>query len=199
MDKPVEEMTRKELLQAAKDDAAKQGLVAPFGAKNKELRAMLKGEKPYIESAERRKRKGRVPLGTMRSKLDVSGYDIPKNKVPRWINDHPGRLLAAQEGSYQFVEDPNVVVGEEPLSGRDNLETKVSRVVGKKEDGTPLKAYLMVIDKDIYDEDQREKQKINDEIMSQIDKGKFASSETGVDVHRTYVPKEGITIESKLE
>lgn len=195
MDKPIEEMTRQELLKAASDMANEQGLTVPFGTDNKTLRAMLKGEQPFIESAKRRKMKNRRPLGGFRSKLSVEGLDIPNNKKARWVNDKPGRLLAAQEGGYEFVEDENAKVGEEPLNGRDNMNAKISRVVGTAPDGTPLRAFLMVIDKELFDEDQREKQKRVDEVDNAIKRGSI-EGEPGQD--GKYVPKGGIRIESNM-
>lgn len=194
----IKDMTRQELFKALKEKAEKEGRAAPFGGSTDELRGMLEGKIPLPEKASVRKRKGRRPLGSFRSKLAVEGYDIPKNKVPRWINDVPGRLKLAEEGSYAFVDDPEkeIVVGEEPLSGRDSLASKVSRIVGTNSDGSPLKAYLMVIDKDLYEEDQREKQKIVDKVEDAINRGAI-EGEPGTDGR--YIPKDGIKVESRLD
>jgi hypothetical protein len=149
-----------------------------------------RGNPNWVKKAERKKR---VPLGNPRAKLQIDGYDIPNNKVARWVNDHPGRLAAAEAAGYAFIEDSAVSVGEGPGDQRDNLSAKVCRNVGVKEDGSPLKAYLMVIDKDLYDEDQREKQRQIDEIDEAI-KGGNIQGEVGVDGR--YIPAEGIKIDS---
>ena len=104
-------------------------------------------------------RKERVPLGSMRKKLSIPEGLIPPHKVGRWINDTPGRLQIAQEGSYVFVDDPLAKVGDGSENQRDSLSTKVRRIVGKHEDGSPMMAYLMVIEKRLYDADQKAKNK----------------------------------------
>lgn len=103
-------------------------------------------------------RKARIPLGTHRAKLTVEGFNIPPDKAGRWVVDHPGRLTQAEAAGYTFVVDPNAKTGTGPENGRDRLNTKICQNVGTKENGAPLMAYLMVIDKDWYEEDQRVKQ-----------------------------------------
>lgn len=135
-------------------------------------------------------RKQRVPLGNMRTKLNV-----PENpgKVRRWINDETnGRISNALNGGYSFVQDPNLQVGDFDVnSGNRDIGTMVSRVVGTREDGQPLRAYLMEIDKELYDEDQLSKLERVKEIDSQIKRGQVSRE---ADDQR-YVPKNGISIE----
>lgn len=189
----AEESTKKRLYREFKE---KFGYKAPLGMSNKDLQDCINGVAKPPREGERRRRKQRVPLGGHRSKLTIEGYDIPSNKVARWINDKPGRLRAAQDGGYEFVEDPDsrVQVGEEPMTGREPLETKVSRFVGPDEQGKPMKAYLMVIDKELYEEDQAEKQKIVDETDKAIKFGMVGAQEDD----KRYVPKNGIKIESNM-
>lgn len=167
---------RSELFSRAKE----MGITIPISYSNEEIEAVLNGDLPPPRKGSRRREKKRVPLGVMRSKLSVSGYDIPEDKVARWVNDKPGRLMAAEEGGYQFVVDPKATVGEEPLDGRDNIDQRVSRHVGPGEDGKPMKAYLMVIDKDLWEEDQEEKQREVDETDRAIRRGSI-HGEPGVD------------------
>ena len=100
-------------------------------------------------------RKQRVPLGTPRSKMAVEGKD--PNFTYRWVNDQGGRIQQAEQASYEFVKAGDVTVG----SGVDrNSETgdQVSQIVGTKEDGSPMRAYLMRIKREFYEEDQNAKQ-----------------------------------------
>ena len=99
----------------------------------------------------------RIPLGRPRFKLSAS-HLVPNGKVGRWVNDDPGRLEAAQEGGWTFVDDAKAEVGESGVNERDGLATKVRRRVGTREGGHSKTGYLMVIDKETYDMDQTDKQ-----------------------------------------
>uniref|UniRef100_A0A6M3J195 Uncharacterized protein n=1 Tax=viral metagenome TaxID=1070528 RepID=A0A6M3J195_9ZZZZ len=151
-----------------------------------------KARRARDEGEERRSptgRKARVPLGTPRARLTV-GFKIPPDKKPRWIVDHPGRLAQAEGGGYTFVEDPNATVGEGPENQRDRLSTKISRVVGETNEGAPIKAYLMLINKDWYEEDQEVKQTEIDETDEAIRSG-GVQGKVGDDGR--YIPAGGIT------
>jgi len=152
--------------------------------------------RPKRQESTKEARKERVPLGTLRRKMSIPEGLIPKNKVGRWVNDKSGRLQAAQEGGYDFIDDPLAKIGEGPENQRDNLGTKVSRIVGTKEDGSPLRAYLMAINKSLYDADQREKNKRLDEIDAAIQRGNV-EGEVGQDGR--YIPSSGISIRSELK
>lgn len=57
----------------------------------------------------------------------------------------------------------------------------MSQIVGTKEGGEPLRAYLMEIREDWYKEDQAAKTKRTDEIEAQIRRGKDEHGEIGKD------------------
>ena len=63
-------------------------------------------EKPVGVKSIREARE-RVPLGTHRRKLSVDHYNIPKDKVTRWVNDRPGRIAQALAGGYQLMRIPD--------------------------------------------------------------------------------------------
>ena len=124
----------------------------------------------------------RVPLGSYRQKLTAperAGFHR------RWINDNGDRIVQAEAGGYQFVEDER---------DRDEAGRGVKRfmTVGVKEDGSPLKAYLMEIRQEFFDEDQKAKQSKIDEVEAAIKRGKVESE----DQSKFYVPTEGISIRS---
>lgn len=159
---------------------------------NKQIDALCRGEKVEVKQKRRSARKGRIPLGGHRSKLSIDGYDIPDDKVARWVNDHPGRLDRALNGGYTFVKDPKqkIKVGEDPMR-HTGMDTSVSVIVGTTEGGKPLHAYLMVIDKDLYDEDQAEKNREMDKIDAAVQRGVGpGTSEEGM-----YSPSGGIKYE----
>lgn len=136
-------------------------------------------------------RKERVPLGVARSKLTVpprEGY------VRRWVNDDgKGRLQFAKEGDYAFVEDPDLRVGED--EGQSRQDSRVSRIVGRTAEGKPMRAYLMEIPRELYQQDQHSKQSELDEVDRAIRKGRLVSAG---EEHR-YVPDEGRAIKIKRE
>lgn len=145
-------------------------------------------DREVVKAAERKKR---VPLGVPRSKLTVpqrAGY------VRRFVNDDgKGRLQFALNGGYSHVTDPTLQVGED--GGGDKPDSRVSRIVGRAESGKPLRAFLMEIPSELYQEDQASKQAELDEVDRAIRKGRLISQ--GEDTR--YVPERGIKIERKLE
>ena len=125
----------------------------------------------------REDRTKRVPLGTLRSKLTIpKGLIDEKRFKGRFVVDRPGRLQAAEEGGWTFVQDPDmkVEVGE-GTDGRDKMSTIVSRShVGTHPDGSAQKAYLMKIRREWWEKDQREKQAEVDRADEAIQEGTVA-------------------------
>lgn len=143
-------------------------------------------------SREEANRSERVPFGIKRSKMAVKDQD--PNYVYRWVNDTSGRIDDAQRGGYEFVRSAKV--GEKDASNRNqDLGTRVSRIVGRSDTGTPVTAYLMRIKKEWYQADQKAKQKELDEFDATIKRGPAAAAP--VDQH--YVPDQGITVSEKRE
>lgn len=131
-------------------------------------------------------RKERVPLGVPRARLSVpqrAGYRR------RWINeDGKGRLQAALEGGYSHVSDPNLKVGED--GGASSTDSRVSRIVGRAEGGKPLRAFLMEIPREQYQEDQTSKRHALDEVDRAIRKGRISADGE----ENRYVPNAGKAI-----
>lgn len=129
-------------------------------------------------------RKERVPLGAIRAKMTVDAGTKERypGKKMRWVNDTAdGRVQHAQDGGYEFVaSDGSEQVGEGG-NGNSDMGSRISRIVGKNEDGTPLRAYLMAIDENLYEEDQAEKQKEVDAIDAQIKAGSVGGTKPGQD------------------
>ncbi len=125
-------------------------------------------ERVDVQSEERAKR---VPLGVLHSKLTVADGIIPATHVGRWVNDADNRLQMAVHGGYAFVENNGRWrVGEEVKDGNTDLGNKISRVVDST---TGMRAYLMMIPKEYYEEDQETKQSRVDEVDAQIKKGGY--------------------------
>jgi len=109
-------------------------------------------------------RSKRIPLGTPQLKMTAH---TPPGKVGHWINGDPGRLEQAQKGGWDFVRDPNAKTGDTPENTNTDLGSNVSMVVDKQ---TGKRAYWMVIDEELYAEDQKAKEaelkKIEDTITN---------------------------------
>jgi len=146
------------------------------------------------ESRERTesRRERRVPLGAPRLKLAVPDRNGYKR---RWVNDDGGRLQEAQDGGYQFVTDSTLHVGHDVENGNSDMGSRVSRIVGKTDGGEPLRAFLMEIKQEWYDEDQAEKQKKVDEIDEAIKHGDAGSS--GLSADERYEANGGIRISGR--
>lgn len=94
-------------------------------------------------------RSARVPLGMKQMSL---GATVREGYQRRWINDTAGRLQQAEQGGYTFVS-------QDPTAKSTDVGARTSRIVGTGENGQGMRAYLMEIPMEWYQEDQRAKQK----------------------------------------
>ena len=106
--------------------------------------------------ADRSGRTKRVPLGAPRFKLKINEEN--PNEVYRWMNDADNRLEDAIEGGYRFIERGVSVGVPDVIPGNTDPGARMSKVVGTKADGSPLRAYAMQIDRGLYEADQAEKE-----------------------------------------
>lgn len=97
----------------------------------------------------------RIPLGE-RGRLVYSPQLLAELKaqdlVPRLITDKPGRIDAALQAGYRFVQSDGQI-GEERVADPSNMGGNLTTHVGDGQVG-----YLMVLPKEFYDEDQKVKQ-----------------------------------------
>ncbi len=128
-------------------------------------------------------RKPRVPFGAHRTKLQV------ESTIPGYhlllFNDQDGRIQRAERGGYEYVMSDEVPeLGEGELHQKNSdLNSKVSKIVSR--DGSELRAFLMKIKQEWYDEDQKVKQKRNDKVDEEMRQGKPG----GNVVENQYVPE----------
>jgi len=120
----------------------------------------------------------RIPMSVPKAKLavpDISGYHC------HWINDYAGRIMQAHQGGYEFVSEDEAMINNfslgtaSDLSGNTDMGSRVSVVVGKNEDGTALRAYLMKIRNEWFAEDQAVAQERVDAVDQQIKRGRVGS------------------------
>ena len=134
-------------------------------------------------------KKDRVGFGGRQSKLQLSEADqkafADRGRVVRWFNDNHGRIEAALQAGYTFVapEEAKSVGSMMLHEENSDLNDRVSKVVSR---GEPvIRAYLMSVSKDWYDEDQAKKAKIND----QVDEALRPAEQGGHTIDGGYTPK----------
>lgn len=133
-----------------------------------------------------RTRRERTPFSASRKRLEVRyvDKDFEKKFHAHWFNDQDGRPERALDAGYEFVT-PEEVIGvgnREVHSGNTDLNSKVSRVVGRAEGNIPIRAYLMKLPLELYNEDQAKKQEANDLVDRAIRAGRAG----GADIRNNY-------------
>lgn len=88
-------------------------------------------------------------FGGPRLKLSVFG-EIPGYHL-YWENDEDGAVEQLLHEGFEFVEPSEVSMQSHIVADKD-LANRISRFVGKKADGSPLRAYLMKIPEDLWQE-----------------------------------------------
>jgi hypothetical protein len=146
-----------------------------------------------VEEAKNRRdaRKKRGGTGKLRRKLS---YPEREGYHRHWINDQKRKVQDCLDRGYMFVEkeegkhpgDPDVTneMGQ-------SLDSRVSTLVGTKEDGTPLRAFLMEIPQEWYDEDRKEMYEQIDAVEKAIEQGEDQYGRPGKDGR--YIPRSGGT------
>ncbi len=131
------------------------------------------------------KRKNRKPVLTNRQELAA---DVPAGYVGRWFNDQGRRIKDAIDGGWDFLRGDltdNTVIENPP----DDYQagSVLRKRVDKRNDGSPLYAYLMVLEKELYSEDQVVKQEFIDRTAKDIKRGKGDALDGKIDDSTTYV------------
>src|SRR3546814_3125814 len=96
------------------------------------------------------KRRRRASVGGHALKLSAP---VRKGYTRRWFNDHDNRIADAHELGYDHVTEAGVQ-SSDPGS-------RISRLVGTKANGEPLRAYLMETPDELYAEGVAEKEAHN--------------------------------------
>lgn len=85
---------------------------------------------------EKTTRRRRAPVGGFRTKLDAPqrpGY------VRRWVDDNPVRINEMRDLGYDFVQEQAATGAKRT----DGLGSRISRMAGKRDDGSPHHLVLM--------------------------------------------------------
>lgn len=127
------------------------------------------------------KRKKRRPVSGRVQKLAFD--DVPSGYVARWVNDKDRRVQDFLSAGWEFLtNDENTVTVE-----YDDMGTLVRRRVDKQLSGEPLYAYLMVIEEELYNEDQQRKQDNIDAMVEDLERGEASGLGGKIDGRTTYV------------
>lgn len=129
-----------------------------------------------------RERRQRVPFSANRKRLQVD-KEFPGFKT-RWFNDQDGRIERAEAAGYAFVDRKEIgQVGDKDVAnGNTDVNSRVSRVVGRTRDNQPIRAFFMKIREDWYTEDQSRKEDTN----RMVDEAICAGKAGGADVQNSY-------------
>lgn len=133
----------------------------------------------------------RVPFGARRSNLQLSEHEYQAlsnaGYQVRWFNDADGRVERALAGGWEFVDPEHATsVGSFEIGkGNSDLGGKVSKVVSRGEH--VIRAYLMKIKKEYYDEDQQTKEEVN----RRVDDALAGGGAGGASVEKAYLPDGG--------
>ena len=87
----------------------------------------------------------------------------------RWVNDDGNRIADSEELAYSFVNDKGIT-STDPGS-------RISRLVGTKANGEPLRAYLMETPDELYAEGVAEKEAHNRQIDDAIAAGRDSTGQ----------------------
>lgn len=122
-------------------------------------------------SARAQARRERVRFAGPRLRLQIDESLLDPSYVYRFFNDHNDELGQAQRAGYVFVtkdeiNDPEVLGDKEVHGGNTDLNSMVSRIVGRNRAGGELRGYLMKIERQLYEEDQRWREK---EVNARVD------------------------------
>lgn len=137
-------------------------------------------------------RRSRVPMSSAKAKLstpEIPGFHL------HWLNDDGARISQALNGGYEFVKPEETIITSTDLAGDTvgtgtDMGSRVSIVVGKHESGAPMRAYLMKIPSEFYEEDQRDIQGRVDGIHEAMFQGKqVVDGESAADRKQRYVSR----------
>lgn len=112
------------------------------------------------------KRRRRASVGGHALKLSAPGRD---GYSRRWVNDDGNRIANAQELAYDFVCDGDIK--------STDTGSRISRLVGTKANGDPLRAFLMETPNELFAEGVAEKESHNRQIDEAIAAGRDSTGQ----------------------
>lgn len=129
-----------------------------------------RGRKPKEEAEQSAPEDAAVPVKKRRRRASVGGHAL-KLQAPskaghqrRWVNDDNNKIAMMDELGYEIVHEQGI--------SKDSPGSAVSRLVGTKANGEPLRAYLMETPDELYAEGVAEKEAHNSQIDDAIRAGR---------------------------
>lgn len=139
---------------------------------NKELE-----RKGTEDSARNQARRDRTRFAGPRRRLQIDESRLSKEYFYRWFNDDNDELGQAERAGYTYVKKDEIgdlgAVGDREVdSGNTDLNSNVSRVVGRDRGGKPMRAYFMKLPMQLYKEDQEWREReVNAKVDESIHRG----------------------------
>jgi hypothetical protein len=96
-------------------------------------------------------RRRRASVGGFRQKLDAPQRE---GFVRRWVDDSPGRIMEMRDLGYDFAQD-HAGSGAKRTDGQGS---RISRMGGKRDDGSPHQLVLMETPQSEFDIGRKEKE-----------------------------------------
>jgi hypothetical protein len=140
-----------------------------------------------LDRVEDHQPRSRIPFGIPRSKLAVLG-EIPGFYI-QWIDDIGGRILEAQAGGFEFVQNNEIHLapGADVTPLNSDLGDRISMIVGTNRiTGAPKRSFLMKIRQEHKDEDRKILSDRRAARMAQIKRGQTVPTDGNF-----YIPTTG--------
>jgi hypothetical protein len=179
MSKDQNQTTGTPVLSESAEDAARLNAAAAHAKKAVAERAARAANQRPEDAREREKDFG-GPRLKMHVMGTIEGYHL------YWENDQDSAIEQLLYDGFEFVSPDEVSMQRAVVSDGD-LSNRVSRYVGTKADGTPLRAYLMKCKNEVWDEREAHRYRQADEWDGAIRQSQQAPRGEG-----QYVPK-GVT------
>ncbi len=99
-----------------------------------------------------------APEGRRRRRKSLDGNSLKLSSAQRpgytrrWVNDNDNRLAEADDLAYDFVHSDT--------EQKDGVGSRISRLVGTKANGEPLRAYLMETPDELYAQGVAEREEL---------------------------------------
>lgn len=115
-----------------------------------------KGGRPRSRETILGTKPNRKRLGGANDVMTASG--VPRGYQHRWVNDTSDRIYRFLEAGWEFLTSTGVTVGDKTVDNvGDNDRGSVIKVQAYVSNNRPVDAYLMVIEDEFYEEDQKYK------------------------------------------
>lgn len=136
-----------------------------------------RGRPPHVATAEAPAADPAAATARRRRRASVGGHNLKLEAptragyVRRWVNDIGNRIAEAEQLAYDFVTDTSIQgTGE---------GSRVSRLVGTKPNGEPLRAYLMETPEEEFQAGAEDKEAVNRQIDDAITRGEDSTGQLG--------------------